>query len=309
MRVEATYTPPLPAGGFDYAPRIADETLKAFLPQTPELYTHDEEGNLLADGRWNYTWDANNRLHSMETRPAAWQAGVPRRQLKFSYDYMGRRFQKQVYHWNESTHDFSLHETILFHYDGWLLVREDILPADGPATTRSHVWGNDLSGTKQGAGGVGGLLMTILEDGSVHLPVMDGNGNIVAYLNANDGTPSTKLTSGTTTPPASTPSAMPATPSPTPAPPPTNSASPRPFTTAPPTSSPSNTASTARTDSPPASPSPPATPPVASHMPTTSSPSAPAPSAATAPARKTGQPVHFNILQVVDAECLSMYKS
>ena len=64
----------------------------------------------------------------------------------------------------------------------------DILPAEGDPATRSHIWGNDLSGSYQGAGGVGGLLMTILEDGSAHYPVMDGNGNIVAYHNAADGT-------------------------------------------------------------------------------------------------------------------------
>jgi hypothetical protein len=29
-----------------------------FVPQTPEGCTYDLDGNLLTDGRWNYTWDA-----------------------------------------------------------------------------------------------------------------------------------------------------------------------------------------------------------------------------------------------------------
>jgi YD repeat-containing protein len=33
-----------------------------FVPKTPETFTYDADGNLLSDGRWNYTWDAENRL-------------------------------------------------------------------------------------------------------------------------------------------------------------------------------------------------------------------------------------------------------
>jgi len=54
---------------------------------------------------------------------------------------------------------------------------------------RTYTWGLDLSGTSQGAGGVGGLL--IVSDGSTtqtnHFTCFDGNGNIVALINAADG--------------------------------------------------------------------------------------------------------------------------
>ena len=33
-----------------------------FLPQSPESFTYDLDGNLSVDGRWTYTWDAENRL-------------------------------------------------------------------------------------------------------------------------------------------------------------------------------------------------------------------------------------------------------
>jgi hypothetical protein len=36
---------------------VASATGSLFVPQTPESYTYDADGNLLKDGRWNYTWD------------------------------------------------------------------------------------------------------------------------------------------------------------------------------------------------------------------------------------------------------------
>ncbi|WP_176015324.1 RHS repeat-associated core domain-containing protein, partial [Victivallis sp. Marseille-Q1083] len=46
-----------------------------------------------------------------------------------------------------------------------------------------YLWGEDLSGSLQGAGGVGGLLAE-KRGGQTYLPVYDGNGNIMSYLNA-----------------------------------------------------------------------------------------------------------------------------
>jgi RHS repeat-associated protein len=44
-----------------------------------------------------------------------------------------------------------------------------------------HVWGQDLSQSLQGAGGIGGLLATI-DDGDIYLFTFDGNGNVVDVL-------------------------------------------------------------------------------------------------------------------------------
>jgi YD repeat-containing protein len=40
-------------------------TLPAFLPATPEAFAYDLDGNLTSDGRWDYTYDAENRLVAM----------------------------------------------------------------------------------------------------------------------------------------------------------------------------------------------------------------------------------------------------
>lgn len=46
---------------------------RQFVAQTPEVFTHDLDGNLTSDGRWTYEWDAENRLIGMETQPARMQ--------------------------------------------------------------------------------------------------------------------------------------------------------------------------------------------------------------------------------------------
>jgi len=58
---------------------------------------------------------------------------------------------------------------------------------------RSYVWGLDLSGTMDGAGGVGGLLWVTLHAASgaaagMHFGAYDGNGNVTALVNATDST-------------------------------------------------------------------------------------------------------------------------
>ena len=47
--------------------------------------------------------------------------------------------------------------------------------------TNFYVWGKDLSGTMQGAGGVGGLL-AVKQGNAWYFPLSDANGNIVAYV-------------------------------------------------------------------------------------------------------------------------------
>ena len=52
---------------------------------------------------------------------------------------------------------------------------------------KRYAWGIDFSGTTQGAGGVGGLLM-IADGTTTYLTVHDGRGNVTALINAADGT-------------------------------------------------------------------------------------------------------------------------
>lgn len=68
-----------------------------YVPPSAEVLAYDLDGNLTGDGRWLYSWDAENRLTSMETRESARLAGVPHVRLLFTYDAMGRRITTKVF--------------------------------------------------------------------------------------------------------------------------------------------------------------------------------------------------------------------
>ena len=169
-----------------YTLTVSDGTtntnVPAYIAKTAEPFSYDDDGNLLSDGRWNYIYDAENRLLTMETIPAAVTAGVTRQKLTFAYDYLGRRVSKVVQSgWTGSSYantDLSRR----FIYNGWNLMAElDHLSSD--AIVSSHFWGLDLAGPGQTTGGIGALLMT-QEGSNSYLPVYDGNGNVHGMITA-----------------------------------------------------------------------------------------------------------------------------
>lgn len=150
-----------------------------FVPKAVELFSYDLDGNLTGDGRWNYTWDAENRLIRMI---AATGVG-PQQRLDFEYDAGGPRVRKTM--WNNTAGSGPASLDVKFLYDGWNLLAE-LNALSGDAVLRSYVWGTDLSGSSQGAGGVGGLLKvtyygTVTTNAFV---AYDGNGNVMCLLDA-----------------------------------------------------------------------------------------------------------------------------
>ena len=105
-------------------------------------------------------------------------SSVPAVSMYFEYDSQGRRFKKTVISNSVST-------TTYFLYDGWNLIAEldsNLNPI------RTYTWGSDISGSMQGAGGVGGLLA--IQDSSssdVLYASYDGNGNLTALIDSSDG--------------------------------------------------------------------------------------------------------------------------
>jgi len=147
---------------------------KLFVPKTPEAFTYDSDGNLTSDGRWTYTWDAENQLIGQETTAGAASAGTPKQRLTSFYDSIGRRIGKKVESWNGTA--YVTHHTLLYVYDGWNLAAE-VLAGSGQKI-RSYVWGSDLSGGQK-AGGVGGLLFIEQQpENKVFSVGYDGNGNV-----------------------------------------------------------------------------------------------------------------------------------
>jgi RHS repeat-associated protein len=164
------------AGGED---AINIESGNVFVPKTPELFSYDLDGNLLSDGRNIYTWDGENRLVSVERlAPSSHKL-----KLEFAYDHQGRRIQKKVFNWSGSA--WVLSSTTKCIYDQWMKVVE-LNGSD--AAIKNYMWGLDLSGSFQGAGGVGGLLlMRDYASSSYHFYSYDGNGNVAGLVNAATG--------------------------------------------------------------------------------------------------------------------------
>jgi RHS repeat-associated protein len=164
--------------------RLSQTTV--YLAPTPEVYTYDADGNLTRDGKWNYVYDGENRLISMTSRndetivtPVAY-----RKKILFKYDYMGRWAAKATFDWDTDTTDYSEYTTTYtsFVYDGWNLMTE----LSSGCLARSYTWGPDLSGSLQGAGGIGGLVF-VRDSGNSYYPAYDGNGNLTAMVLASSG--------------------------------------------------------------------------------------------------------------------------
>jgi RHS repeat-associated protein len=144
----------------------------------PVPVVHDLDGNMTsgplpaASGEEStLKWDAENRLIEA-------QVGTTGPLVRYHYDPFGRRIAKTV---GTST------TPQLYLYDGWNLVAKYTgdLTTDSAALDTAYTWGLDLSGSLQGAGGVGGLLAIHEQAGNgsskageVIYPAYDGNGNI-----------------------------------------------------------------------------------------------------------------------------------
>ncbi|MBL9144940.1 MAG: RHS repeat-associated core domain-containing protein [Verrucomicrobiaceae bacterium] len=112
---------------------------------------YDKNGNLLKDTKNTYTWDADIHLLSVETKSDDQKQAS--KITKFRYDPLHRRVARL-----ES--DGTLTH---FVHDGWNVIAEyraQPPQSSSPILSLTLIWGEDLSRTLQGAGGIGGLLLT-----------------------------------------------------------------------------------------------------------------------------------------------------
>jgi RHS repeat-associated protein len=102
-----------------------------------------------------------------------------------------------VKHWQSGPAPLAEHWTLAsdtrFLYDGWNLIAEfEMNQQSGIMNLKStHAWGLDLSGTEQGAGGIGGLTLTQLHSQpsaqTTLAPCYDANGNLLCYVDCASG--------------------------------------------------------------------------------------------------------------------------
>lgn len=180
------------SGGSDALRSVT--TPSYFAPKQAQTFGYDYAGNMTNDSVWDYVYDAEDRIVSMQTRGEVIGAGMlstsDARRLEFVYDYLGRRVQKIVKSWNGSSYG-TVVTNRKYLYDGWNLIAE----FDAVSTltlTRSYTWGLDQTGSLTATGGVGALLQIRDHTRSrTWLPTYDGNGNIVSLLDGEAGSSAT----------------------------------------------------------------------------------------------------------------------
>jgi RHS repeat-associated protein len=171
-------TNPAASGATTYTPNALNQysaiTDPASSLSTPQ---YDDDGNVESSSirptglpsaglqTAEYEWDAENRLVKIKQPDDTVIA-------TYLYDALGRRIH--------STHGY--HSTT-WVYDGW----NPIVRYFGQYPSEVYLWGLDLSGSLQGAGGVGGLLAVSLSGLDTFYPTYDGNGNVSECIATNGG--------------------------------------------------------------------------------------------------------------------------
>lgn len=163
---------------------LAEETGHLFQPTVPVSLQYDDDGNLLSDGRWALTWDAENRVTKKETLPTVLQAA--QRRLEYTLDSWGRRVLVRSF--DRSSGTWQAVSSRRYLANRLELLAEMDTPVNN--VVQSYIWGLDVSGTRSHAGGVGGFLALQLSSGpqeTTHFAAFDGTGNVIALLHSASG--------------------------------------------------------------------------------------------------------------------------
>ena len=137
-------------------------------------YAHDANGNLVGDGVFAYAYDTANQLTNVvRTADGA-------RVLSARYDALGRRVEA-------IRGDGSVERYVYF--PGSFLV---LAVLDGTnAVKEIYTRGPDLSGSLDGAGGIGGILACTYASGATYCSHADIMGNVIALTDASGSVVST----------------------------------------------------------------------------------------------------------------------
>ncbi len=130
--------------GKDNLGRIDTNVATLYLPASPNFF-YDSNGNLTYDGHKALEYDDENQLTRI-TATNLWKS-------EFAYDGKLRRRIRREYTWQNSA--WVLTNEVRYVYDGNLVIQERNT-WNTPAVTYTR--GSDLSGSPEGAGGIGGLL-------------------------------------------------------------------------------------------------------------------------------------------------------
>ena len=110
----------VPASSPDGWDEMSAVTGRVFVAQTPEQFTYDADGNMASDGRFRYTWNAENRL----VRAQELCAPTNRHPytVSYAYDHRGRMVKKEI---RANDGSDTLVKSVSYLWDGWNIIREN----------------------------------------------------------------------------------------------------------------------------------------------------------------------------------------
>jgi RHS repeat-associated protein len=160
--------------GQDALGRKDTNTVTIKLPASISLQ-YDAKGNLTNDARRSFVYDDEDQL----TQVVVTNGANNSTRSDFVYDGLFRRRIRREWSWVNG--NWAQSAEVRYVYDGRVVIQERDAN-DLPAVTYTR--GLDLSGSREGAGGIGGLLArTDHGSGQSAFYHADGNGNITALVN------------------------------------------------------------------------------------------------------------------------------
>lgn len=148
-------------GGADDTVVYSANSLNQYTDIGGEIVSYGADGALESFGEMELSYDAEGRLSEVATNGAT--------ALSISYDPLGRIARCEYF---DRTHTFV--------HDGKLLVLERIDRLEGATDEIRYFWGKDVSGSLDGAAGIGGLVC-VIANGEAFVPEFDAQGNVVNY--------------------------------------------------------------------------------------------------------------------------------
>ncbi len=120
---------------------------------------YNDDGCMLTNGDWTYTWDGDNRLSSAEKL---------NQRLEFTYDYRGRRLEKKVY--SGSVGAWILDKHLKFVYDEYVQI-EELDALNNNNVLKKRIWNS-------------GKVICDIHGTTSYYAVGDANRNITGYVDS-----------------------------------------------------------------------------------------------------------------------------
>src|SRR4030095_8348017 len=161
-RIDLTVRGTIAGAGVDGTDAVAVTDLHLPLAPALEALAYDGAGRLKEDAFWTYNWDGAGRLTTMYRKGNMMpEPGMSSDSVSFSYDADNRRTYKNRSIFYLDGRLRTITSQVL--WSGSLPIMEDYSDSEGASGRRWYHWGPDLSGTRDGAGGIGGLVAIIDE--------------------------------------------------------------------------------------------------------------------------------------------------